>query len=478
MRQELKAKLAKLPAASGVYFFRDKAKKIIYVGKAAVLKNRVRSYFQVSTKHGPKNQVLMSEIAGLDWIETASEIDALFLESELIKRYQPKFNVDLKDEKSQLFVKITLKAKYPVVSFVRRPLDDGATYFGPYMDSSGLRRALRYLRRIFPYNTHQVMPKRVCLQYHLGLCPGLEENKTSLAAYRQNLHKLIMFLRGERTRLIAQLEKTMRQAAKGQQFETAGILRNQAQSLRALGKQIVFSDTERFDVSRDQALNGLAHLLNLKGAPRRIEAYDISHLAGSDNVASMVVFLDGVAAKNQYRKFKMYTPGNDDFAHMTEAINRRFSASNLAKWPKPDLLVIDGGKGQLASALASLEKHTIDIAAIGLAKREETIIRRVYDERLTTKKFVEVKLPRDSEVLKLLQRLRDEAHRFAVAYHSYLRSSRQTSSPLETIPGFGPATRKKLIKQFGSLKAIKAADEIEISRVVGPKKAALLRQYL
>lgn len=459
--------------------YKNTKRQIIYVGKAAVLHNRVRSYFQPAAKHDQKTKVMVGEIADIEWITTASEIDALFLESELIKRYKPQYNIDLRDDKHYLYVRLPMKEKYPPLSFVRRPLDDGATYFGPFMESFALRKALRILRKIFPYSTHETLPKRVCLQYHLGLCPGVEEAKIGSQAYKASLKKLTMFLKGERTLLIKQLEKEMRSAAKAQQFEEAAQLRNKAHHLRALSKQIVFSDQERFDLRKDQALNGLAKLLNLRGVPRRIEAYDISHISGSDNVASMIVFLDGVPAKGEYRKFKMRVLGNDDFAHMEEVISRRFSSENIEKWAKPDLIVIDGGKGQLSAALSALQGGALQtIPVIGLAKREETIIRQHYDTKLLANKFEEIKLPTDSEVLKLLMRIRDEAHRFAIAYHSLLRSKRQTASQLDEIPGIGPATRKKLIKHFGSIKGVKAASREKLLTVVSNKTADLIIQYL
>lgn len=465
------SKLKQLPKEPGVYLFKDASGQIIYVGKAAVLKNRVPSYFRSLKRLDHKTKVMVPEIAELDWIVTQSEIDALFLESELVKRYKPKYNILLQDDKHYQYVKITTKSKAPTLSFVRRPLDDGADYYGPFISGYEVKQALKLLRRVFPYNTHQTLPKRVCLQYHLGLCPGLEEGKTSLAEYRHNLRKLSMFLRGKRSLLIKQIEKEMQAAAKAQHFEQAAHLRNQARSLRALSKQIVFGQQERFDLSRDQALNGLVELLSLRGVPRRIETYDISHISGSNNVASMVVFLDGVSAKGEYRKFKMLSPGNDDFAHMREVMQRRFSPKNIEKWPKPDLLVIDGGKGQLSAARQVLDSQSINIPSIGLAKREEEVI--TYQNG----SFGSTRLPKSSEVLKLLMRMRDEAHRFAVSYHSLLRSQKQTLSSLDEVPGIGPATRKKLQKQFGSLKAIKAASTAELSQAVGAKKAKQLQQY-
>jgi excinuclease ABC subunit C len=192
----------------------------------------------------------------------------------------------------------------------------------------------------------------------------------------------------------------------------------------------------------------------------------------------MIVFFDGVPAKSEYRKFKMRTAGNDDFTHMRETLSRRFSGSPLSKWPKPDLILIDGGAGQLSVGLSVLRAKHIEIPTIGLAKREEKIIKVVEDQNLKASRFVTITLEPDSEVLKLLQRVRDEAHRFAVAYHSLLRSKRQISSPLESIPGIGPSTRKKLVKYFGNVPAIKRATPEQVASVVGQKKAGLIRQYL
>lgn len=470
--KDLRARLNQLPKEPGVYFYKDTKGKIIYVGKAAVLRNRVRSYFQDKAKLDNKTRVLVGEIADIEWTVASSEIDALFLESELIKRYKPKFNIELRDDKHYLYVKITTRDKFPLLSFVRRPLDDNATYFGPFVEGFALRKALRYLRKIFPYNTHTTMPRRVCLQYHLGLCPGLEEGKTTVSDYRKNLAKLMIFLKGERRLLIKQIEKEMKAAAKAHEFERAAALRNQAHDLRALAKQIVFSDKERFDVTRDQALNGLAETLQLKGTPRRIEAYDISHLSGTGNVASMIVFLDGIPAKGEYRRFKMKLGGNDDFAHMREVIKRRFSGGNLERWPKPDLILIDGGKGQLGAALDVLNEYKIGLPAIGLAKRLEEIIKPIQNG------FEVVRLPKTSHVLQLLMRVRDEAHRFAVTYHTLLRSKAQTASRLDEIAGIGPVTRKKLIKHFGSFIGVKRASPEELTSVIGSTKAKELLQYL
>lgn len=490
MNKKLAAKLKTLPSSPGVYFHKSKTGEIIYVGKAAVLKNRVRQYFQESRLRDVKTDALVAEVEDTDWIEVESEIDALFLESEMIKRYKPRYNILLRDDKSLVYVRINMKDAYPYVSTTRQPLDDGAEYFGPYYNGWAVKKALRYLRRAFPYSTHVTLPKRVCLQYHLGLCPGVEEHKISSADYKTTLRKLIMYLRGERKLLTRQLESEMKAAAAHKAFEQAAKLRNQLFNLRELQKQIVFSDREFMDISKDQALSGLQKLLTLPGAPRRIEGYDISHMSGTNNVASMVVATNGVADKAEYRKFKMQIPGNNDFAHMNETMLRRFSGKHL-DWSKPDLLLIDGGKGQLGAALAGLEERGVRIPAIGLAKRlEEIVIHKeksgvtlnldVYPEAYITQSddFYIVLLPSGSHIVKLLQRIRDESHRFAVSYHTTLKRKAQTASELEEIPGIGPATRKKLIQSFGSLRGVKVATREQLASALGEKKAGVIWRWL
>lgn len=490
MNKKLEAKLKTLPSSPGVYFHKSSSGEIIYVGKAAVLRNRVRQYFQDSRLRDAKTDALVAEIVDTDWIEVESEIDALFLESEMIKRYKPRYNILLRDDKSQTYVRINMKDVYPYVSFTRQPLDDGAEYFGPYYNGWAVKKALRYLRRAFPYSTHATLPNRVCLQYHLGLCPGVEEHKVTSADYKTTLRKLIMYLKGERQLLVRQLEAEMKVAAAHKEFEQAAKLRNQIYNLRELQKQIVFSDREFMDISKDQALMGLQQLLTLPGVPRRIEGFDISHMSGTNNVASMVVATNGVADKAEYRKFKMQIPGNNDFAHMNETMLRRFSGKHL-DWPKPDLLLIDGGKGQLGAALAGLEERGAHIPAVGLAKRlEEIVIHKeksgvtlnpgAYPEMTITESddFYLVLLPRDSHIVKLLQRIRDESHRFAVSYHTTLKRQKQTASELEEIPGIGPVTRKKLIQSFGSLRGVKVATHEQLIGALGQKKADIIWKWL
>ena len=472
MNATIKRKLEDLPKTPGVYFHKSGSGEIIYVGKAAVLRNRVRQYFQKSRTRDPKTDALVRDIEDIEWIEVETELDALFLEAELIKRYKPRYNLALRDDKSDLFVRIDIKSDHPTVTYTRRPLDDNAEYYGPFQQPQMVRRAMKLLRRVFPYDTKAPNAKKVSLDYHIGLSPGLEEGKTSVDEYRRNLRRLVQYLKGNRVEIIRELEKEMKAAAKEKSFEKAAVLRNQVTALNQLRQQIVFSDKEFMDISKDQGLNGLQELLDLQGAPHRIEGYDISHMGGVDNVASMVVFTNGIPNKREYRKFKMRLKGNDDFGHMREVITRRFSGNNLQSWPKPDLLLIDGGKGQLSSALQVLEEKGINIPAIGLAKRYERIIRRYNGE------FQEIDLPKTSHVLKLLQRIRDESHRFAVSYHSTLKTKRQTASILEEIPTVGPETRKKLLKTFGSVRGISQARTMELEKLIGEKKAKIVKQYL
>ncbi|HEX5447591.1 MAG TPA: excinuclease ABC subunit UvrC [Candidatus Saccharimonadales bacterium] len=498
MTDKVRDKLAKLPTSPGVYFHKDKTGEIIYIGKAANLRNRVRQYFQKSRYRDPKTDSLVAEIADIDWTEVETEADALFLEAELVRRYQPRFNILLRDDKSLQYVRIDYKSDYPTVTMPRRPLDDGAMYFGPYINGFAVKKALRYLRRAFPYAISRPNgQKRPNLYYHLGLDPGLEDGRTSLKDYRANLRKLMKYLRGERQGLMNEIERDMKKAAKVEDFETAARLRNQLQCLQALGRQILFGDRELQDASKDMALVELADLLGLKEPPRRIEGFDISHMQGTDNVASMVVFVSGLPDKAAYRKFRMRLSGNDDFAHMAETIRRRLREENRIKWGTADLMLVDGGKGQLSAAIRARDEAGQNIPMVGLAKQKEEIIisrhsslenldetklldraKKMNAYTSQSKDFISFELPYDSHVVKLLQRIRDESHRFAVSYHSTLKRGRQTASLLDEIPGVGPLTRKKLIREFGSAKAVINAETSQLQAVLGVRRGSQIAKYL
>ncbi len=495
MNDIITAKLQELPKAPGVYFHKDKTGQIIYVGKAAVLRNRVRQYFQKSRTRDPKTEALVAEIADIDWMCVESELEALFLEAEMIRRYMPRYNILLRDDKALSYIRIDYDSDYPTVTTTRRPLDDGARYFGPYSSTLAVRQALKLLRRVFPFATKRLAgQKRATLHYHLGLDPGLEEGKTNLEDYRANLRKLIAVIQGRRKTIVKELERDMKRASKASAFEKAAKLRNQLFALQGLDKQVIFSDKEFLDISKDHALNELVNLLSIEAFPRRIEGYDISHQQGSDVVASMVVFTNGVSDKAEYRKFKTRINQNDDFYNMNETLKRRLSERNRKAWGVPNLVLIDGGKGQLDAAIqARDEQGCTRIPFIGLAKREEQIAIHKTKSGVTLNKlslnklggfasesddFILVNVPHNTNLVKLLQRIRDESHRFAVSYHSVLKTKRQTASMLDDIPGIGPATRKKLLRTFGSVRGISQASAVDLEKVIGSQKASMLRQHL
>ncbi len=466
-----------LPSSSGVYFHKSANGEIIYVGKAAVLKNRVRQYFQSKRDMDAKTLALVAEIDDTDWIETESEIDALFLESEMIKRYMPRYNILLRDDKSQLFVRIDMKSAVPTVTTTRNPADDNAEYFGPFYNGFAVKKSLRYLRKAFPYYTKQV-PKKPDLDYHLGLTPGIEAGAKTSAEYKKDLRKLIRYLRGERKTLQREIQNDMKIAAANHDFESAAHFRNQLRDMSELQRQIVFGREEFLDISKDKALDGLRELLNLEKIPRRIEGYDISHMSGTNNVASMVVATNGVADKREYRKFRL-SDKNDDYAHMRETILRRLK--HLKDWGRPDLIVIDGGIGQLG-AVADLLKAE-NIPYIGRNKsgdhsrnaRMQIVIPQNDDD---SENYRMVELASDDHIAKLIARLDDEAHRFAVSYHTTLKRAGQTKNALEEIPGIGPETRKKLLRKFGSLTGVKNASQSEIAQIIGDAKARIIKQHL
>lgn len=491
---KLKTKLKSLPSTPGVYFHKDEAGEVIYIGKAAVLRNRVRQYFQNSRSRDPKTEALVAEIYDIDWVEVETEIDALFLEAEMVRRYLPKYNILLRDDKSLSYIRIDIKSDHPTVTMTRRPLDDGADYFGPYVYHYPVRKALSYLRRIFPYAIDKKEGSMGSKLYEqIGLDPGLQSGRTSLEQYRSNLKQLEQYLKGGRKKIMSDIETRMKQAAKSKDFEQAARLRNQLFELKALSKQILFGDKEFLDISKDKGLSGLGELLSIE-PPKRIEGYDISHMSGTDNVASMVVFSSGMPEKSSYRKFKMRLKGNNDFAHMNETITRRLGLKNVKDWGLPNLFLIDGGKGQLGAALKARDASGYEkIPMIGLAKREEEIViskngsNVELNNKIATKSqfiitesdgYLLVRMPLNHDIVKLLQRIRDESHRFAVTYHSTLKNNRQTTSWLDNVPGIGAVTKKKLIREFGSSRGVVNARKEELLKVLGEKQASILLQYI
>ncbi len=412
MDERLKQKLSKLPDAPGVYFHKNKAGEIIYVGKAAVLRNRVRQYFQKSHKD-VKTEALVKEIYDTDWIVVDTEMDALFLESEMIKRYMPKWNILLRDDKTVSYVKITMGEEVPYLSFTRTPMDDGSIYVGPFYGKAVVEKAVRSLRRIFPYYTRPYDGKK-SLDTDLGLTPGIEIDKCSPKDYKRNLRKLIRYLEGDREKLLKELEKNMHEEASLGNFELAAEARNQLFGLKELKKKIVFSDKEFMDISSDQALADLQRLLNLDKPPRRIEGYDISHQSGTNTVGSMVVFINGASARSEYRKFKVRSSTNDDLKSMQEIITRRLKH---AEWEYPDLIILDGGNGQVNAILPLLESYNIPV--IGRDKSGDHS--RSAGVKLIVPGKGLIPVSSGSHIARLVARIDEESHRFAITYHSLLK---------------------------------------------------------
>ncbi|MBQ1373537.1 GIY-YIG nuclease family protein [Candidatus Saccharibacteria bacterium] len=412
MNTILKQKLAKLPAAPGVYFHKNSEGEIIYVGKAAVLKNRVRQYFQ-NSKKDTKTAALVAEIADTDWIVVDTEMDALFLEAEMVKRYMPKWNILLRDDKAVSYIRINMNEEVPYISFTRTPLDDKAKYIGPFYGKSAVEKAVRMMRRIFPYYTRPYSGHKT-LDTDLGLTPGIEIDKTTPQEYKRNLRKLIRYLEGDRKKLLKDLEKTMHdEAAKGN-YELAAEARDQLFGLKELKRKIVFSDKEFLDISGDKALKQLQNLLDLPNPPRRIEGYDISHQSGADTVGSMVVFVNGAAARDKYRKFKIRTSTNDDLKSMKEIITRRLKHK---EWDYPDLIILDGGVTQVNAVLPLVEPYGIPV--IGRDKSGD------HSKSAEIKIVIPGKdtlvLPSSSHIARLIARVDEESHRFAITYHTLLK---------------------------------------------------------
>ncbi len=609
----IKTRLAGLPASPGVYLMRDTKNRVIYVGKAISLRNRVRSYFQASAQMTAKTHQLVSEIADLDWIVTGSELEALILECELIKKYRPRYNIRLKDDKRYPYIKVTWQEDYPRILIVRNMRQDGARYFGPFTSSQAVYRTLDLLRRLFPYRTcnRDITGKdrRPCLYYHIKRCTGPCIGAIGREEYRAIVDRACLFLEGKQEQIIDQLRSEMQTASEGLQFERAAEIRDTIDAVskivesqrivsanlrdhdfvafarddgeacvqvfflrggRLVGREyfvltgtteeasseilssfikqfydeaamvppeiLVQTDLDEMavlqewlrrrrgskvliktprrgdkkavmqlavenatatlqklrseweaDISKHTAALGeLQEALDLPRPPARIECYDISHLQGSASTGSMVVFSQGVPSKRDYRRFRIKTvDGVDDFAAMAEVLRRRFRRASEARSKRsvdgkedrwaimPDLVIVDGGKGQLSAAREALEEAGVEnIPVAGLAKRNE--------ELYLPGRPAPILLPRTSQGLYLVQRIRDEAHRFAITYHRKLRSKQSNRSVLEQVPGIGPKRRQALLKAFGSLDGIREASIEELAAVPGMSRTAAkqLSEYL
>lgn len=589
----IKNALAVLPEKPGVYLMHDASGKVIYVGKAVVLKNRVRSYFRNLASHTPKVKAMVAKIAEIETIVTSSEVEALILECNLIKKYRPRYNISLKDDKTYPYLKVTLQEDFPRLYVTRRQLRDGARYYGPYADAGAMHATVKLLRSMFPLRTCRKMNvDRPCLNYHIKRCLAPCAGYISKADYHKMIKSVCMVLDGRTTELERDLKQQMQEAADNYAFEEAARLRDQLQAVARLNeaqkavtnnggdmdifglgqdmtglcvqlffvrkgkligrdnfflpdggdtpqevitafvkqyyneatfipKEVVLPYLPEEDekqlietwladkaqrrvelllpqrgVKKDllklanenavkllnerlrkgslslkndlQAAEELQQALGLEHPLERMDCFDISHTQGSETVASMVVFRNGTSSKKDYRRYKIVSAEGkpDDFKSMQEVVYRRYRDYE----DLPSLVVIDGGKGQLSSALEVIRGLGLDdLPVVGLAKREEEIFKPHQSESIM--------LDREGAALHLIQRIRDEAHRFAITYHRKLRGKRNLVSVLDHVESIGPKRRQELWKAFKTLDAMRAASVEELAAVEGMNHAAAQTLY-
>lgn len=585
----LQDKIQALPNSPGVYLMKNKEDKIIYVGKAVSLKNRVKSYFQAKPHDSAKTRALVKNIQDIEYILTDSELEALILECNLIKKHRPKYNISLKDDKTYPYLRIT-KEDFPRVLVTRKLIKDGSKYFGPYTSVTSLRETVELLQKLFRFrncNPGTFNANRACLNAHIERCSAPCVGKISKAEYNENIKQIILFLEGKQEDLVQNLEQEMQKAAAELNFEKAALLRDQIQSIKQImerqkivsedsvdqdviamargfnescvqiffvrngkiiGRENYFlkgtDDTDRAEIIQsfikqyynsqdlipaqilietdipeakileqwltkkrgsrvyinvpkrgkkkdlvelvgrnaletmekadldrqhkkamtEDAVMELKRELSLEKVPLRIECYDISNTQGTESVGSMVVFEEGRPKKEHYRRFKIKTvEGPNDFASIYEVVSRRFkrAGEEQGAFSKlPDLVLIDGGKGQLEYARkAMVEEGYSEIPTYAIAEKEDWLITQNHRDPII--------LPRSSKALYLLQRIRDEAHRFAITYHRSLRGKRNLASILNDIPGVGENRKQNLLKHFGSFKKVQKASVEELLEVPG-----------
>ena len=408
-----------------MYLFKNSKGTIIYVGKASNLKKRVSSYFRKSANLDEKTRILVSQVERIETVIANSEIEAFLLEASLVKKYTPKYNIKLLDGKSYPRIKITIKDEFPKVLFVRAETDKKSLFFGPFPSSSSLRLVLKTLRKIFPYIAVRNHSNRICLYHHLGLCPCpiTQDTDEKRSDYKKNIKHIVKFLNGNILDVIKDLSKERDRLSKSENYEKASEVQKQIDAIELITspfyRPFEFEENPLLTSDlREKEIVQLSEILNQNGVGvgrlNRIECYDISNISGTNATGSMVVFTNGQRDSSSYRRFKIKNPPPvvpNDFEMMKEVIGRRLK--HLDDWGIPSLIIVDGGKGQVSSAKKILDDNNIQIPLIGLAKKEELIV---------TTDFKIIRLPRNSNSLNLIRRIRDEAHRFAITYHRKLRS--------------------------------------------------------
>jgi excinuclease ABC subunit C len=420
-------KVKQFPLAPGVYLMKDAQGRVLYVGKAKNLRNRAGHYFTKAAADDPRTSDLVKLIEDIDCVEAESEVDALLMEARLVKDIQPRFNVELKDDKSFPYLQIRMREDFPRVEFTRTPRRRGVKLYGPFTSAKALRHAIQVLQRIFQFRTCSLDIRaddsrwrwfRPCLLHSIRQCTAPCNFRVTKEEYRKQIRGLRLVLEGKKDRLIKEMEQEMEEASKALLFEKAARIRDDIAALQKLGQR---GDVDRdvqpevFPIDPKRGLRGLRKVLGLPKTPRTIEGVDIAHLGGTDTVASLVNFIDGLPFKPGYRRYRIKSVhGVDDFASIREVVTRRFRRLSDSEQPFPDILLIDGGKGQLNAALDAFAVLGVEPPClISLAKREEEIYRPGDAEPL--------RLSRHAAALRLLQYVRDEAHRFAQHYHHILR---------------------------------------------------------
>lgn len=468
--EQIRRKLRELPDAPGCYLMRDAHGRIIYVGKAVSLRRRVTSYFRDATlrRGSPKLRGLVRSVHDFDCLLVRSEAEAILTEGRLIKEYKPRYNVSFKDDKRFLLLSADAREPLPRFRLCRIRRDDGCLYFGPYASAAPARAALDFVEKTF--GIRKCGPRqpdaetyRHCLNDVIRFCSAPCTGRISPEAYRERFDQACAFLRGERKDELAALEAAMQEASEGLEFERAAALRDLLLLLRAaVRSRARVAPTP--EMRREDAAAGVDELqgvLGLAVPPRVIEGYDISTISGTLAVGSLICFHDGLPQRSRYRRFRIRTvAGSGDPAMIGEVVRRRFERNKAEGRAAPDLILVDGGITQVRAARAALADSGFDgVAVAGLAKRFEEI---VVDDGGPPRR-----LSRDSKALQVLQRLRDEAHRFALAYHRLLRARRIQESRLDEIPGIGEAIRARLLERFGSVHRLARADRAEVESVPG-----------
>ncbi|MGI9109015.1 MAG: excinuclease ABC subunit UvrC [Opitutales bacterium] len=481
-REELspKAKARRAPHTPGVYLMKDAAGLIVYVGKAKDLKKRLASYFVPRQRMTPKVAAMMDTVADMEWHEVRSETEALLLEGKLIKRWRPRWNILFRDDKQFPQVRVDLADALPKFRIVRARTTDACRYFGPFPHQQAVRRTLNEMRKKFGIlladSTPTAQPDGTWKLYDDARSEIQKHaNVVTTEEYAARVTEACAFLEGKVETWAEQVEADMRKAAAERDYEKAASLRDLLDALKRTTEKSRRFLRENPLPRRDEAgaLTSLAAALGLERPPATAECFDISHISGTLAVASMVRFVDGQADKSGYRRFKIKSfEGNDDFRSMQEVVGRRYTRLHEEHRAFPELVIIDGGLGQVGAALAAFKEH--DLAPpplIGLAKREETIV--FPDGR-------ELKLPRHDVGLALLMRIRDEAHRFANDFNAELRSRKLRESLLDEMPGLGPKRKDALLAHFGSIQKLRKATVEEIAEVAGlsDKLAGEVKAYL